>query len=174
MNNTSDKTDEVYDDINVELKNRLEKIADMQVETAAEVMSKEQKSPILPELSQDKTTILVVDDDVRILNVIKLYLQDLFDVVTVPSGKLALKYLSKHKAELVLLDYMMPEEDGPAVLKQIREDSPYPNIPVLFLTGVAEKELVMRGLELHPDGYCLKPITQSALIERITAILLKL
>lgn len=119
-------------------------------------------------------TILVVDDDVRMLNVIKMYLQDLYEIVVVPSGKLALKYLSKKSADLVLLDYIMPEEDGPAVLRQIRQSSPQPNVPVVFLTGVAEKDMVLRGLEFRPNGYMLKPVTREALLEKVTEVLLGL
>lgn len=118
--------------------------------------------------------ILVVDDDVKMLNVIKLYLQDLYDITVVPSGKLALKFLSKKSADLVLLDYMMPEEDGPTVLQQIRESSPLPNIPVVFLTGVADKDMVLRGLEFRPNGYLLKPVTRMMLLEKVTEILLGL
>lgn len=118
--------------------------------------------------------ILVVDDDVRMLNVIKLYLQDLYDVTVVPSGKLALKFLSKKKADLVLLDYLMPEMMGPEVLKEIRTNTPLKNVPVIFLTGVSDKELVMRCLEYKPNGYLLKPISREALLERVTEILLGL
>lgn len=120
--------------------------------------------------NSDRKTILVIDDDIQMLNVIKLYLQDLFDVIIIPSGKLALKYLDKHHADLVLLDYMMPEEDGPAVLKQIREHHSHSKIPVIFLTGVADKKLVMRGLGYRPDGYCLKPVSKDELLDRITSI----
>lgn len=118
--------------------------------------------------------VLVVDDDVRMLNVIKLYLQDLYDITVVPTGKLAIKFLSQKKADMVLLDYMMPEMDGPAVLKQIREELDCSDIPVLFLTGVADKEMVLKGLEHGPNGYLLKPITRMALLERVTEILLDL
>lgn len=121
-----------------------------------------------------RKTILVVDDDVRMLNIIKLYLQDLYEVVVVPSGKLALKYLSKKSADLVLLDYLMPIEDGPAVLQQIRETSPHSNIPVVFLTGVDDKDLVMKGLKFRPNSYLLKPVSRAILLERVTEILLGL
>lgn len=116
--------------------------------------------------------ILVVDDDVRMLNVIKLHLQDLYDVTVVPSGRLALKFLSKRKADLVLLDYLMPEMMGPEVLKEIRESTPHKSVPVVFLTGVSDKELIMRCLEYKPNGYLLKPISREALLERVTEILL--
>lgn len=121
-----------------------------------------------------RKNILVVDDDVRMLNVIKLYLQDLYNVTVVPSGKLALKYLAKKPADLVLLDYMMPEEDGPAVLRQIRFESPVPHIPVIFLTGVSDKDKVLKGLELLPNAYLLKPINRDLLLEKVTEVLLGL
>lgn len=123
-------------------------------------------------LLKGRMSVLVVDDDVRMLNVIKLYLQELYDVIVVPSGKLAIKYLAKKHADLVLLDYMMPEMDGPAVLHLIRDQSNCPNIPVLFLTGVSDKNRVLRGLEFRPDGYLLKPVTRMNLLERVTEILL--
>lgn len=124
--------------------------------------------------SHERASILVVDDDILMLNSIKAFLQELYEVTVVPSGKLALKFLAKKHADLVLLDYMMPEMDGPTVLKEIRENSPCSDIPVLFLTGVADKELVMRCLALNPSGYLLKPTDRDTLIERVTEILLGL
>lgn len=121
-----------------------------------------------------KKTVLVVDDDVRMLNIIKLYLQDIYDVVVVPSGTLALKYLAKRHADVVLLDYMMPDMDGPAVLKEIREKSSNPAIPVVFLTGVSDKEMVLRGIELRPNGYLLKPVSRETLLEKVTEVILDL
>lgn len=124
-------------------------------------------------VDKGKKIILVVDDDVNMLNLIKICLEDLYDVVIVPSGKLALKYLSKKSADLILLDYMMPGDDGPEILKKIRENQTQSEIPVIFLTGVDEKNMVMRGLELHPDAYLLKPVTRKALLEKITTSLTK-
>lgn len=118
--------------------------------------------------------ILVVDDDVQMLNTVKLALQDMYEVVLVPNGKLAIQYLSKKHADLVMLDYLMPGEDGPTVLRQIRASSLQPDVPVLFLTGVAKKDKVMGVLELHPMGYLLKPVTKAKILERVTEILLGL
>lgn len=123
---------------------------------------------------QVRKNILVVDDDVRMLDLIKMYLQDLYSVTVVPSGKLALKYLYKKPADLVLLDYMMPGQDGPDVLREIRINSPCPDIPVVFLTGVADKEKVMKGLEMRPQGYILKPVKKDVLLEKVTEVLLDL
>lgn len=119
-----------------------------------------------------RKSILVVDDDVQMLNVIKLYLQDLYDITVVPNGKLALKFLEKKTADLVLLDYMMPEMDGPEVLQEIRKSEKNQELPVIFLTGVSEKDRIMNILGLRPNGYLLKPVTRDVLLERVTAILL--
>lgn len=125
-------------------------------------------------LLHGRKNVLVVDDDVRMLNVIKFYLQDLYDVNVVPSGKLALKFIEKKPTDIILLDYMMPEMDGPEVLRQIREGSICPNVPVVFLTGVSDKEMVLRCLELKPNGYLLKPVSRHTLLEKVTEIALDL
>lgn len=122
----------------------------------------------------DRKSVLVVDDDVRMLNAIKMHLQNMYDVTIVPSGKLALKFLEKKNADLVLLDYMMPEQNGVEVLREIRENSPCPDVPVIFLTGVSERDKVMMGLELRPDGYLLKPVEPSVLLEKVTEVILGL
>ncbi len=124
--------------------------------------------------SNQRKSILVVDDDVRMLNVIKLYLQELYDVTVVPNGKLALKFLEKKHADMVLLDYLMPEMSGPQVLEQIRTGLRNPDVPVLFLTGVSDKDMVIQSLRFSPSGYLLKPVTRETLLERVTEILLDL
>lgn len=119
----------------------------------------------------ERKSVLVVDDNVLMLNTIKSQLHDLYDVTVVPNGKLALKFLAKKHADLVLLDYLMPDMDGPEVLTEIRKDS---DVPVLFLTGVSDRSMVMKSLELKPSGYLLKPISKEDLIERVTEVMLGL
>lgn len=148
-----------------------EQMKQQQAEAAAKAMIRRVERM---NMDSGRKSILIVDDDVRMLNVLKAYLEDLYEVTVVPSGKLALKFLSKKSADLVLLDYMMPELDGPEVLRQIREGGNQPNIPVVFLTGVSDKEQVMRGLEFRPNGYLLKPVTRETLLEKATEILLGL
>lgn len=111
--------------------------------------------------------ILVVDDDIRMLKSIKEQLHDTYDVATALSGKLALKFLESKDIDLILLDYEMPDENGPAVLTKIRENSKLADIPVLFLTGVTEREKIQNALSLRPQGYLLKPIDHQKLIETI-------
>ncbi|MBO4914019.1 MAG: response regulator [Oscillospiraceae bacterium] len=116
--------------------------------------------------------ILVVDDDPEQLMQIKEHLREFYDVALVSSGRSAFKFLEKEEPDLILLDYMMPEMNGPAVLKELREDSAYQEIPVVFLTGVSEKETVTKTIvELKPQGYVLKPTKKSELVAKIIDVL---
>ena len=80
--------------------------------------------------------------------------------------------LEKYKVDLILLDYMMPEMDGPEVLKRLRNRSEYDDIPVVFLTGMSDKEAVLKLIvELKPQGYVLKPSKKSELVAKIIEVL---
>lgn len=124
-------------------------------------------------LSPKKKHILVIDDDPLMLKVIKDYLHDDYDIATAKGGKIAYKFLEKKHTDLILLDYEMPEEDGPTVYQNIRALPGMANIPILFLTGVSDKARIMNVISLKPQGYLLKPIEYETLITTITPILNK-
>jgi len=116
--------------------------------------------------------ILVVDDDPEQLMQIKEHLREFYDTTLVNSGNSAFKYLEQNETDLILLDYIMPGKNGPAVLKELREDENYKDIPVVFLTGVSEKETVTKTIvELKPQGYVLKPVKKSELVAKIIDVL---
>ncbi len=115
--------------------------------------------------------VLVVDDDSTMLKTIKEQLHDKYDVATAISGRIALKFLERKTTDIILLDYQMPEETGPEVLEQIRENEKTKDIPVIFLTGVTEREKITQALVMKPQGYLLKPIEYDKLIESIEKIL---
>lgn len=119
----------------------------------------------IPELVETtRKHILVVDDDVRMLRLIKKYLENDYDVATAVNGRVALKFLESKHTDLVLLDYEMPLEDGPAVLEKIRQNPYTKNLPVVFLTGVSSKEKIQEVLQMRPQGYLLKPINKQKLL----------
>ena len=123
------------------------------------------KSLELPEEDNKRRKhVLVVDDDVRMLRLIKKYLDNDYDVATAVNGKVALKFLQTKHTDLILLDYEMPIEDGPSVLKKIRKDEKLSKLPVVFLTGVSSKEKIQEVLQLRPQGYLLKPINRQKLL----------
>jgi CheY-like chemotaxis protein len=116
--------------------------------------------------------IVVVDDDFEQLLQIKEHLKEFYRVTIVGSGNNLFKYLEKYTADLILLDYLMPEMDGPDVLNKLRIFPAYRDIPVIFLTGVKEKETVVKTLvDLKPQGYVLKPAKKSELVAKIIDVL---
>lgn len=115
--------------------------------------------------------ILIVDDDTRVLKMMKEILKNDYDTGVATNGDIALKFLEKHSTDMILLDYMMPGRNGKEVLEQIRKNPKYYNIPVIFLTGMSEAEKVKECLALRPKGYMLKPIRQSVLLEKVKEIL---
>ncbi len=107
--------------------------------------------------------VLVIDDSPIMLKLVKERLKDKYDVATAISGKVAYKFLENNNTDFVLLDYEMPEEDGPVVFKTLREMPKMKNVPIAFLTGVTDSEKVSEVLQLKPQGYVLKPIDKDKL-----------
>lgn len=111
--------------------------------------------------------ILVIDDATIVHKTIKGHLDAEYEVATAISGKVALRFLQAKEVSLILLDYEMPEMDGPAVLNKLREDPYLAQIPVVFLTGINDVEKIKNALALKPQGYLLKPVDKNALLSKI-------
>ena len=112
-------------------------------------------------------TVLVIDDDPIMLKVVKEHLHEKYDVATAISGKIAYKFLESKQTDMILLDYEMPGEDGPDVLINLRKREDLANTPIVFLTGVSDKDKITAALSLKPQGYLLKPIDKDKLIGTI-------
>lgn len=115
--------------------------------------------------------ILIVDDDSRMLRMLQSYLSRRYDLATAINGKVAMKFLETKETDLVLLDYEMPMENGVTVLEKIRANEKTKNLPVVFLTGVTEKNKIREVLALRPQGYLLKPIDVERVSSTIKGIL---
>jgi len=115
--------------------------------------------------------ILVVDDSTIIHKTLKSYMENDYDVSSAISGMAALKFLNVKEVDLILLDYEMPEMSGPDVLKKLRENPMTADIPVVFLTGINDASKIQKALVLKPDGYLLKPVEKSMLMEKIKELL---
>lgn len=113
----------------------------------------------------EKKRIMIIDDDPNVLRTIRNYLQDQYVISVASSGRVALKFLEDKTVDLILLDYMMPEMDGPLVLNCIRQSPTTRDIPVVFLTGVSEKSKIKEILDMNIQGYLLKPVDAQKLIE---------
>lgn len=114
---------------------------------------------------EEQNRILLVDDDPSFAKMVKEWLSNDYKVDVVTTGMQAIKYLSKKTVELVLLDYEMPVMNGPKVFERLREDRALADIPVVFLTGVGDRESVTRVMQLKPKGYILKSATREELLQ---------
>ena len=115
-------------------------------------------------------TILLIDDDGKMLKLLKSYLDNLYIVYPVRGGSAALNFLQEKKTDLIILDYMMPGVDGPHTLEMIREIKDCEDIPVMFLTGVTEKVRMMECLSKNPAGYLVKPVAREELLIKVAEI----
>ena len=120
----------------------------------------------------DRKKILVIDDDPMVLKLIKGHLGEEYDIASAISGKVAYKFLENKSVDLILLDYEMPEEKGPDVYENIRRmDGSIKNVPIVFLTGVTEREKLVKALSLKPNGYLPKPINGPKLISTVSKLI---
>ncbi|MBN1428594.1 MAG: response regulator transcription factor [Anaerolineae bacterium] len=116
--------------------------------------------------------VLVVDDEARMIDFIRMNLQlEGFIVLEARNGVEALDMVRKHIPDLIILDVMMPQLDGFATLGMLREFS---NIPVIILTAKGEEEDKVHGLELGADDYVTKPFGARELVSRVKAVLRRL
>jgi two-component system KDP operon response regulator KdpE len=121
-----------------------------------------------PGREQDKT-ILVVDDEPRIIEAVGMNLElEGYQVFSASNGYEALQKLTKDLPDLVILDVMMPEVDGFETLRKIREVS---TVPVIMLTVRGEEIDKVKGLDLGADDYITKPFNPRELVLRIRAVL---
>lgn len=120
-----------------------------------------------------KKRILIVDDSAMSLRNIKGILDQIYEVAVATDGEKGLAMAKKKQPDLILLDYEMPGWDGRKTLEEIRKDDELMDIPVMFLTGVADKEHIGAVLGMKPAGYLLKPVEQSKLLSMIEEIFYK-
>ena len=111
--------------------------------------------------------ILVVDDNAQMLRNLKTILEESYEITLANSGMKAMTSIGKSRPDLILLDYEMPVCDGRQTLEMIRADEEIADIPVIFLTGVGDREHIEAVLALKPSGYLLKPASSEALLEAI-------
>ncbi|MCR5686878.1 MAG: response regulator [Lachnospiraceae bacterium] len=112
-------------------------------------------------------TVLVIDDDPDFLHIMEHWLSSAYNVDCSHSGASALAYLDRKRPDLILLDYEMPGMDGDQIMRRIRSNPANGRIPIIFLTGINDKDRVMKVLGHRPDGYLLKSMPREALLESL-------
>jgi two-component system phosphate regulon response regulator OmpR len=119
---------------------------------------------------QDKVKILVVDDDARLRALLERYLSDQgFQVRSVANGEQMDRLLTRENFHLMVLDLMLPGEDGLSICQRLRDANS--RIPILMLTAKGDEADRINGLELGADDYLPKPFNPRELLARIKAVL---
>jgi DNA-binding response OmpR family regulator len=117
----------------------------------------------------ERGTVLVVDDEPNIADLVDLYLsRDGFRVVKAGTGEDGLRAVAEHRPRLVVLDVGLPDVDGLEVCRRLRQTS---TIPVIFLTARDSEVDRVLGLELGADDYVTKPFSPAELVARVKAVL---
>jgi DNA-binding response OmpR family regulator len=120
-------------------------------------------------MASKKSMVLVIDDDIRMLRMMKRMLElESFQVIIANNGDMALKSFEKETPDLVLLDIMMPDMDGYTVCQRIREFS---QVPIIMVTAKGDDKEKVEGLNIGADDYVTKPFSASELAARVRALL---
>lgn len=114
-------------------------------------------------------TILVVEDEPTIQNVVKKYFEsEGFNVITANDGFAALEQFNSNHIDLICLDIMMPNIDGWTVTETIRETS---DVPIIIMTALSSEENVLKGYEYRIDDYITKPFNPKILVAKSKSLL---
>ena len=124
----------------------------------------------LPSVPDTKASIVVIDDDTHILELIELILAKRgYGVFTASSARAGIEIVAEMQPELVLLDYMMPEMDGLTALREIR--TRFPNTYVVMFTGKGNEEIAVELMKGGASEYILKPFNNRDLVDRLDNVL---
>src|SRR5579872_336973 len=120
-------------------------------------------------MPEKKTTILIVDDDLQLLQLVALNLElEGYAVLLASDGLQAISQVETHAPDLVLLDVMIPRMSGFAVCHRVREFS---TVPIIIITAQGRSQDRVRGLDLGADDYLTKPLNMDELLARVRAVL---
>lgn len=113
--------------------------------------------------------ILIVEDEMEIRNILKLYLlKEGYDVTEAEDGEVAIKLFYEKPFDLVILDIMLPKKDGWSVLREIKK---YSSVPVMILSARDDDEDELFGFEIGTDEYITKPFNNKILLARIKTLI---
>ena len=119
-----------------------------------------------------KKKILVVDDEVKIVEVVKAYLEKAgYEVIEAYNGKDAIDLFEKQSPMLIVLDLMLPDMTGEDICRTLRKKS---RVPIIMLTAKVDEGNILNGYDIGTDDYITKPFSPKQLVAKINAILRRL
>ncbi len=123
------------------------------------------------EPASQENSILIVEDDTETLEYMRSSLAEEYSITTAADGQMALGVIAEKNPDIVISDVIMPVMNGYDLCRSVKSDVATSHIPVLLLTGMTDRESVIRGLESGADDYIVKPFDMSVLKARIRNIL---
>lgn len=118
-----------------------------------------------------KKKVLVADDEVNILNLIKLNLGDEYDYIEAMDGLEVLQKIEHELPDIILLDIMMPKMDGFTVCKRLKANPRTKDIPIVLVSAKSEDQDVLYGIDLGASAYVTKPFNKQDLSEIVKNII---
>jgi two-component system alkaline phosphatase synthesis response regulator PhoP len=116
--------------------------------------------------------IIIIEDERDIVELVRYnFRKEGFEIESFSRGREGLDYLRRNSADLVLLDILLPDEDGFEICKRLRADDRLKSLPVIFLTAKSEEMDRVLGLEIGADDYVVKPFSPRELVARVKAVL---
>ena len=116
--------------------------------------------------------VVIIEDERDIVELVRYnFRKESFEVESFSRGRDGLEYLRRNSADLVLLDILLPDEDGFEICKRMRSDDRLKTLPVIFLTAKSEEMDRVLGLEIGADDYVVKPFSPRELVARVKAVL---
>ncbi len=123
-------------------------------------------------MASDKTTVLIVEDEPAIIELVTFSLRDAgWNVCSVSTVQDAWDFITKRTPQLMLLDWMLPDQSGLRLLSRIRADRQFQDIPIIMLTAKSMEEDKLSGLNSGADDYITKPFSPRELLARAKALL---
>ncbi|HEY0489806.1 MAG TPA: response regulator [Telluria sp.] len=123
-------------------------------------------------MAADKTTVLIVEDEPAIIELVTFSLREAgWNVCSVQNVAAAWEFIQKRTPQLILLDWMLPDQTGLRLLSRIRSDRDFKDIPVIMLTAKSMEEDKLAGLDTGADDYVTKPFSPKELLARARALL---
>lgn len=123
---------------------------------------------------QNRKTILLVDDASVQLRAMEGILKDNYNVKMATSGMEAIEQIKICRPDLILLDYNMPGCDGPETFELIQKEKNGKDVPIVFVTGVNQRDRIKEALRLRPEGYLVKPVKREELLETVERVFEKI
>ncbi len=114
-----------------------------------------------------KKKILIVDDEPHILNLMKLTLENEYEIIEAYTSRNATSLIKKHNPDLILLDIMMPGEDGFQLCERIRKSKKNKTTPIIFVSAKNQIEDKMKSIDVDADDYITKPFDPEELEKKV-------